>query len=382
MKVVELCGLSRSAGGLFYAISSLSKAMVRGGADLAVYGRSDEFVARDQAAWGPVPTASFKVFGPLQVSVKLRGMLRQRQPDLIHQHGIWLDSQWAALQWHRKVGGPVVVSPHGMLDPWALRNSLWKKKLAGWFFANESLRKASCIHALCKSEAEAIRAYGLDNPIAMIPNGVELPTLSSDYSPPPSEQRKLLFLGRIHPKKGLSELLEGWALSQILRPKSVFDWELLIAGWDDGGHEKGLKAKAEALGIGGSVSFLGPQYGDEKDALLRSVDAFILPSFSEGLPMSVLEAWSYGLPVLMTEFCNLPEGFDAGAALRIDPDPGSIANGLAELVAMSVSDLAGMGIKGRKLVELRFTWDKIAQDMQTVYEWCLGGDKPACIQES
>ncbi len=115
---------------------------------------------------------------------------------------------------------------------------------------------------------------------------------------------------------------------------------------------------------------------------MRSVDAFILPSFSEGLPMSVLEAWAYELPVVMTPFCNLPEGFDAGAAILIQPDRSSIREGLLSLFEYSDVDLKTMGQKGRSLVASKFTWPTIAADMKSVYAWCLGGgDKPACMME-
>ena len=159
------------------------------------------------------------------------------------------------------------------------------------------------------------------------------------------------------------------------------EWQLLIAGWDDGGHQEGLKVLCEELGISDSVSFLGKRFGAEKDELLRSVDAFILPSFSEGLPMSVLEAWAYGLPVIMTGFCNIPEGFEAAAALMVEPTPESIAAGLHQLVDMSDVDLQIMGRNGRSLVEEKFAWPKIAASMKQTYEWCLaGGNPPECIE--
>ncbi|MCK5922851.1 MAG: glycosyltransferase, partial [Methylococcales bacterium] len=258
----------------------------------------------------------------------------------------------------------------------------------GKLFANESLRKATCIHALCRSEVESIRAYGLKNPIALIPNGVELPSLISDHCPPTSGvKRQLLFLGRIHPKKGLSELLQGWAKVKSQKPKDFSNWQLLIAGWDDGNHLAGLKQLASQLGLSWSdeappsdpryqtsdLCFLGPQFGNDKETLLRSVDGFILPSFSEGLPMSVLEAWSYGLPVMMTEFCNIPEGFEADAAIKIEPNVESITYGLALWMEMAEDDRMAMGGYGRLLVERNFTWKKIAQDMKTVYENCVFG---------
>lgn len=380
MNVVALSGISRSAGGLFYAVSSLCKELNYSGIDLSVYGRNDAFLAEDVATWTPVPVAPYEATGPLGSSAKLRRMLAGSNADLLHLHGLWMDDQWAALHWQKKNKAPVVISPHGMLDPWAVRNSTWKKKLVGALFANESLRRASCIHALCQSEADSIRAYGLKTPMAIIPNGIELPKVGGRKTEV-GARKQLLFLGRIHPKKGLSKLLTGWAKSQSLTPKAFSNWQLLIAGWDDGGHEAGLKQQANELGLGDSVQFIGAQFGNEKEALLRRVDAFVLPSFSEGLPMSVLEAWSYGLPVVMTDFCNIPSGFSAGAALKIEPNAESIARGLAVLGGMSVADLAAMGANGRALVEQNFTWDKIARNMKAVYAWCLGGEKPACIQD-
>jgi poly(glycerol-phosphate) alpha-glucosyltransferase len=121
------------------------------------------------------------------------------------------------------------------------------------------------------------------------------------------------------------------------------------------------------------IIFFGPAFGDDKKSLLSTADAFILPSFSEGLPMSVLEAWSYKLPVVMTPECNLPEGFAADAAIRIETGAESIALGLNSLFSMSASDLQAMGAKGRALVEERFTWKTIAAQMREVYDWMLGG---------
>jgi poly(glycerol-phosphate) alpha-glucosyltransferase len=129
-----------------------------------------------------------------------------------------------------------------------------------------------------------------------------------------------------------------------------------------------------------SVVFLGPQFGEAKAACYRECDAFILPSLSEGLPMVVLEAWSHGKPVLMTPECNLPEGFAANAAIRIQPSVESITQGLRELFRAPHSALCTLGTNGRKLVARKFTWPKVAADMKSVYEWVLGGGpKPGCV---
>jgi len=298
-----------------------------------------------------------------------------------------------------------------MLDKWALANSRWKKVLAALAFEDTVMRDAACLHALCESEADAIRAYGLTQRIEVIPNGVELPEGSfkfSDLSFQTRDRKMLLFLGRIHPKKGLVGALQAWAKLRN-SPSAIRDseqWQFVIAGWDQGGHEAELKALCADLGLriansglseslklnsyklkthppeaeGADVVFCGPVFGEDKEALLRSADAFILPSFSEGLPMSVLEAWAYGLPVVMTPECNLPEGVACQAALEIRSGGGSFQGsdfsfqqGLRTLLEMSDRERADMGMRGRRLVEGKFTWQKVATNMKALYEDILSG---------
>jgi len=388
MRIDVLSGISRNEGGLFYSVRWLSQALLRAGVDVRLVSHVDNHTREDLPLWGPVPVELHPGSGPLLYSRKLRSLLNSTSADLLHVQGIWLDRQWAALQWQERTGRPVVISPRGMLDPWAVRNSAWKKKLVGALFANRSLRQASCIHALCLSEAESVWAYGLKAPVAVIPNGVEIPEIDGMLNPAPASRKRLLFLGRIHPKKGLSELISAWA--RLRRDaSSVADWQLIVAGWDDGGHLLGLRDQCgdhgllitDSLDENADVCFPGPVFGDEKDWLLRSVNAFVLPSFSEGLPMSVLEAWSYGLPVVMTDACNIPAGFKVDAALRVEPSVDSIKQGLDDLLHMSDAQRQAMGMNGRLLVEREFAWNRIAADMKAVYAWCLGGDKPACILE-
>jgi poly(glycerol-phosphate) alpha-glucosyltransferase len=144
---------------------------------------------------------------------------------------------------------------------------------------------------------------------------------------------------------------------------------LAIAGWDQGGYESELKRLISAS----SVVFLGARFGADKAECYRTCDAFILPSLSEGLPMTVLEAWAYGKPVLMTSECNLPEGFAAGAALQIGTSPEQIATGLKELIELSDQDRRTIGDRGRTLASAKFSWVQIAEQMRAVYNWVLGG---------
>ena len=204
----------------------------------------------------------------------------------------------------------------------------------------------------------------------------------------------LLFLSRIHPKKGLVNLLKAWAKNR----KSA-EWVLAIAGWDQGGHELELKKLATELELAWmdirereknsnlkipfSVLFLGPQFNAAKSACYYHCDAFVLPSFSEGLPMVVLEAWANSKPVIMTPECNLPEGFLAGAALKAEATEASLISGLNELQRMTFAERTAMGSRARDLVVQKFTWSKIGNQLQALQEWIFGGGtKPDCVLDA
>jgi glycosyltransferase involved in cell wall biosynthesis len=410
--VVTPC-VSKRAGGLLTAIQGLYREVAQTANVRATVYCLEEH-SQDGAAWHGVPVRPFKVVGPRTIGFTpaMSRALVSEAPNVLHSHGIWMYPSAAVHSWHCSTSRPYVVSPHGMLDPWALKNSRWKKRIAGWLFENANLRNAACIHALCESEAQSIRAYGLRNPVAIIPNGIDLPVATREQGAD-SRKKVLLFLGRIHPKKGLVNLLKAWASISGERGFGTADWVLAIAGWDQGGHEAELKRLSTELGIRwtenrgrrtddgeqlaenganetglssdlglrSSLHFLGPQFGDEKERLLRRANAFILPSFSEGLPMAVLEAWAYAKSVLITPECNLPEGYATHAAIRIEPSVEGIAEGLRTMMQARPCDLEQMGRDGRKLVEERFTWPRIAREMLSVYEWVLeGGAPPACVR--
>jgi poly(glycerol-phosphate) alpha-glucosyltransferase len=271
-----------------------------------------------------------------------------------------------------------------MLDPWALRNNKQRKTLAGLLYQRTILANATCMRALCEPEVRAFRSYGLRNPIAVIPNAVDLPRPSTGEPPwagiVKGNPRVLLFIGRIHSKKGLLNLIGALALLAQRDRQSLARWHLVIAGWDQGGHEHELKTQAAAHGVAQYVTFVGPVYGAAKQSALARASGFVLPSFSEGLPVAVLEGFANALPVVMTSECNLAEGFAAGAAMRIETEKESISRGLQDLFSMSDDGLHAMGRAGAALVAERFTWPKVTSQMRRVYEWLLGrAAKPGCV---
>lgn len=381
MKVgMVTASVSRNGGGVHEVVRRSALELHRRGSDVSVFGLTDEYCEQDRETWNPVSlnvfrNRGYKSFG---YAPDLLPALRDTAPDVLHNHGLWMYPSVVSLRWAKLTKRPYLISTHGMLDPWAIAHSYWKKQIAGVMYEHRHLEKAACLHALCSAEADAIRQYGLSNPVCVIPCGVDLPHLNLKFRT--HHEKVLLFLGRLHPKKGLVNLLAAWELLRHDGTSAIAEWKLWIAGWDQGNHEAELRQWCDVHGLESSVRFVGPKFGAEKDALLRSADAFVLPSFSEGLPVSVLEAWSYGLPVAMTKHCNLPQGFDAGAAVGIDTTAVGIARGLLDLMVMSNAERVAMGLHGRQLVERQFSWTSYVEHLSSVYAWISGADaQPGCV---
>jgi glycosyltransferase involved in cell wall biosynthesis len=376
--------LSRQGGGIPPVVWSLARECRRMGIDCWVAGLSDENVKSDCPGYN-VPFVTGVIIGPRAwgFSPGLGNQVRKRiKPGgIIHSHGLWMHPGVVARSCARKAGCPLVISPHGMLEPWALNRSRWKKRLAAWLFEDANLQTANCLHALCTQEAENLRRIGLRNPIAVIPNGVDIDALPTptkaeywlERYPSIKGRKRLLFLSRIHPKKGLVNLLHAW---KEVAP-AFQDWCLIIAGPDEAGHERQLKSLSASLEISGRVSFPGPVYGEDKKALLSAADAFILPSFSEGISMAVLEAAASALPVMLTRQCNFPELAGAGAAIEVSSDAVEIKAGLRQLLSLSDVQRKAMGQRGRRLMGEAYTWDNVARQMLRLYQWLAGtGSRP------
>ena len=383
MRVGFLVGsVSHQAGGLFQSVRGLAKAVASANEEVRVFGIRDEQSAVDLQEWQPLSVEAFRPrLRAWGYSNQLVPAVLNANLDILSVHGLWKYCSVASHRWHGRTGRPYVVHPHGMLESWAVRNAMWKKRIAALLYENQHLRGAGCLRALSEAEAESIRSYGLCNPICVIPNGVDLPDLrESNAKTQPANPKTLLYLGRLHPKKNISNLIRAWNETFNSQPGSADRWVLAIAGWDQGGYEAQLRQLTTDFGLRTSVIFLGPQFGVEKNECYRACDAFILPSLSEGLPMAVLEAWAHAKPVLMTPECNLPEGFETNAALRIGKAPEEIAAGLKVLREMSDDDRSQMGNRGRALVATRFSWPRIGEQMRRVYEWILGGKMPDTVR--
>ena len=315
----------------------------------------------------------------------LRSKVLGNNYDVVHIHGLWraptrIVSRSAASSL------PLVISPHGMLSPSALAVSRYKKKLVWHLWEKQSLKSARCLHALSNAEAAVIRDLFPSVPIAVIPNCVRLPDDSHctvSVAPPwessiPADESVLLFLGRFHSIKGLDPLLDAWQSVASDAERHRF-WLVLIGYGDDGLLARRV-LHAQQSGELSRVRVLGPVFGVEKVVALESATAFVLPSFSEALPMAALEAMAHKLPVLLSTACNLPEAFNYGAALPAEPDPSALAASLRRCFLLGKSELEAIGTSGHSLVRDLFSWSQVATQYRELYSWVSGsGTKPSFV---
>jgi poly(glycerol-phosphate) alpha-glucosyltransferase len=294
-----------------------------------------------------------------------------RDSDVTHGHGLYVGPNLIFGREARRQRKALVYHVHGMFEPYILRRSRWKKRLVHKLFEDRNIDDVRFWRALTAVEADQIAATGARRPIVVIPNGLDV----ADFARPADGERpirtplverltrrsrRLLFLGRIHPKKGLLLLLPAWA--RIL--PQAREWELVIAGPDEGGHLQEVRACVANLGIGDRVIFTGLVQGDEKVRLLHSADLFVLPSYSEGLPMSVLEALACEVPVIATRESNVGDLLAEGAGWQCSAQVDSLAEALGQAVLAAESERADRGSAGRRIIEARYAWPAVVKELE------------------
>ena len=292
----------------------------------------------------------------------------------VHVHGLWQYSTALACGTSRALGKPYILSAHGMLEAWALRNKRWKKLLYAALVERKNVHRAACLHALTTQEAEDYRRFGAHGPIAVVPNGVHVPAdVSADpffaRFPELQGRQLVLFLGRIHFKKGLDLLCQAWARVAVRFP----DAHLVLAGPDFEGTLAQVQNHTQRLGLTSRVTFTGMLSGDLKWSALRSAHCFVLPSYSEGLSVSTLEAMGMGVPVVITRQCNLPDVAENGCGYVIEAEVAPLEESLEHVLSCPATSWLRMARAGQALVEERYSWDRVGEQMADVYRWVAAG---------
>ncbi|MEE8168964.1 MAG: glycosyltransferase, partial [Phycisphaerae bacterium] len=293
-----------------------------------------------------------------------------RGADVVQLHGLWTHQNACAGRVARRSGKPYIMTPHSMMMPWAWRRSSWRKRPAGWLFEHRNLRRAAWLHALSEGEAGHIRALRFNERIEVIPNGIDL----DEFTPPtgapssaPTERRRMLFVSRIHPQKGVEAMVRGCL--PVLRDHP--DWTLEIAGPDEVGLQRDLEDEVRRAGRERQVAFLGMLKRSDVLAAMHRAAFLIQPSLSEGLSVSILEAMAARLPVIISPECNLPEVADADAGRIVAPEAGAIESAVRELVGMSDMGRRAMGKTGRRVIAERFSWESLLPRYRDLYEQAL-----------
>ena len=367
--------IAEEASGPSYSVVRLCESLIEAGADAHLVsldwsgkGSSTPYVTTFPTSLGPR-----RLGRSPQMYRWLVEQTRFGRFDVIHNHSLWMMPNVYPGKVCRSSNCRLMVSPRGTLSSWALRFHALRKRVFWRLVQGPAVRSAACFHATAENEYQDIRRIGFTQPICILPNGIDVPPLSKV---PVDGCRQLLFLGRIHPVKGVNTLLRAWSAVQ----HRFRDWELHVAGPDDSGHLAEVRSLAANLKLDRLV-FQGPLYGPDKLNAYRSAELFVLPTHSENFGMTISEALAAGTPAIVTfgaPWSRLP-GEGAGWWIDIGVDP--LVACLEEALASSPSELAEMGMAGRRWMAREYAWRKIVGQYAMTYQWLLeGGNMPVWVR--
>lgn len=376
MLIHVLPSISCEASGPSYSVVRLCESLIAQGKDVTL-------AALD---WAPIASPpsfleSFQIgIGPRRLgrSPAMRRWLSSEAEssavDLIHNHSLWMMPNVYPGWVSRRNNVPLVVSPRGTLSEWAFASGSPLKKIFWPLVQRPALRVTTCFHATADSEYEDIRRMGFRQPVAVIPNGIDIP--------PPKQvstgnMQTLLYLGRVHPIKGIDMLLKAW---RVVSPR-FREWQLRIVGPDNGGYLARMQTLSAELNLT-RVEFNGPLYGEAKVQAFRDADLFVLPTHSENFGMAVAESLSAGTPVVVSKGAPWAKLVDEDAGWWIDIGLDPLVACLEVVLASPRETLHAMGARGRDWMRRDFSWKEIARKTSETYRWMLnGGDKPDWVRE-
>ena len=390
MKIIHVIqSLSDSTGGPAYTVPALCNNLAEQGVSVKIlavairkndekYGFAaalDETKVSLKKLCGIGSTKQRMIFAPA-FPLAARNEIRRFAPDLIHSHGLWSLENHYALRAGVRAGLPVIVSLRGMATQWAMSQKKLKKKAAWLLYQKKDLELAAAFHATAENEAEGIRRLGFTQPVILLPNGVELPCWDSVPQKEMNRHRIVLFMSRIHPKKGLSRLVD--ALSMI----DTTGWKCRIVGPDEDGHLAEVKRQIAARNLNSKIEFYEMVKGEDKWRMFREADLFVLPTNSENFGVVVAESLAAGTPVVTTKGAPWKALEEYRCGWWTDVNTEAVARALEDAFRLSDETRRKMGERGRMFVAEHYGWPKIASDMRAAYGWICGvGPKPACIFE-
>jgi glycosyltransferase involved in cell wall biosynthesis len=387
-----IASINKNTGGTALSVTSLAEALAKENIESHIFtlnykSLGEQFIPQNVSLHGlpaGILARYFRGYHPAASTI-LNELASKKKIDLIHNHGLWMFQNLYARQVAVSNNLPLIISPRGMLESWSMKRSRLKKRLAWTLYERQNLSCATLFHATSMEEVRSIRYLGFKQPIAMIPNGVQLPSASQDLNrgiltqifPELSNKKWLLFLSRIHPKKGIDNLLIVW--QKLVR--KFPDWHLIIAGPDLIGYQKELKRLVAELSLEASTTFTGMLTGEKKGVALANAELFVLPTHSENFGIAIAEALAYRVPVITTKGAPWPDLETHECGWWIENSQAALEAALNEGMQISPKTRMEMGLRGQKLIEDKYSWESITKEMVDVYEWLLNsGPSPRCIQ--
>lgn len=368
-------------GGVYRAVVDMAK-VLNPKVDLALFTTSREGIRAIEKLDG-IKQICTDARGQLEFSFEVKKALETHVPryDVIHIHGLWQFPLSYAAHLAKRLRIPYVYQVYGMLDPWPLSQRTWQKQIYASICERKNLNGASAIICVMPEEKTYVQRFGVSAPVRIIPNGFNPQFLNK--VPPRGQSRKrfgigdnetvILFIGRIHPKKGIELLIEAFAKI----PAAKTSARLVIAGpEEDKVYAERLRARAKELLVPERVLFVGPVFGDEKESLFADSDIFGFSTRDEACSLALLEAMGHGLPAVVTHESYFHEVETERAGIMTAYEAGAFSKALETLVN-EPGKRVEMGKNAKRLILERYTWEKIGNNLIQLYEDVFNQKVPA-----
>lgn len=290
--------------------------------------------------------------------------------DLIHGQNLWDPLYCKMAKIARKYSIPYIMTPRGCLEPWCLCQKKWKKRIAMALYQKHDLQKAACILATSDMETAHIRELGITSPIATIPNGIDISEYqcrSVDFKN--SIKNQIVFISRIHQKKGIEVLIRAWERLSRVYP----EWNIVIAGNGEDAYIQQLKNLIKINGLDKVVDILPPVFGEAKHMLYCESSLFVLPSYSENFGMVIAEAMSCGVPVITTKGTPWQDLNDKEIGWCIELSVDNLADAISNAIDLGQDALFDMGQKASQYIRDTYQYTEVAYKNKAVYEWIVNG---------
>jgi len=361
MKVlIFITSISMRAGGPSRSVPMLAKGLAEAGEDVTLMTFRDEDM-NTHALDGT--NVKVEILDKSNYKKEVREFIISEKFDIIHLQSVWDLPYHYVAKVALKLNIPYIVTPRGMFEPWSLTQKKWKKKLAWRLYQGEDVKKAACVYTTAEMEAKHIRDLGIKTPTAVIPNGIEIDGYPCRKSVA-KVKKQILFLSRIHEKKGIELLIDAFARLR----EDFSDWTLKIVGNGDEAYIDGLKKMVAGKKMASAIQILPPVFGDAKVQLYQNSSLFCLPSYSENFGMVIAEAMSCGVPVVTTTNCPWEFINETKTGWCIDLSVENLEKSLREAMSLPAEELFEIGLRASKLIAERFDYRAVAKKTKQLYE--------------